>query len=109
MAATTTTASQAAGAQNMLRRRRRRRGATAASSEASSAAMADPRAEHGIEHVDRETQQHEPHGNEQHDALQADEIARIDGADQQPANAGQGEDRLDDDRPADQPADVDTP
>src|SRR6266550_1160874 len=107
MAARTTTAIQAAAAQNMLLRRRRRRGATAASSAASSATMADPRIEHGVEHVDREIQHHEAHGDEQHDALQDDEVARIDGADQQPADAGQGEDRLDDDRAADQPADVD--
>src|SRR5713226_1637139 len=107
MAARTTTAIQAAAAQNMLLRRRRRRGATAASSAASSAAMADPRVEHGIEHVDREIQQHEADGDEQHHALQDDEVARIDGADQQPADAGQGEDRLDDDGAADQAADVD--
>src|ERR1700674_5048114 len=96
VAARTTTAIQAAAAQNKLVRRRR--GATAASSSASSvasnAAMADPRVEHGIEHVDREIQQHEAHGDEQHDPLQDDEVARIDGADQQPADAGQSGHRL---------------
>src|SRR5205807_8772921 len=65
-------------------RRVRRTGATATSSlrPSSSVAMADPRIEHGVEHVDDEVHQHEAAGDEQHHALQDDQIARIDRADQ---------------------------
>src|SRR5262249_20981851 len=106
-AATTTIAIHASAAQNTFESRRRRRGATATSTAVSSTAMADPRVEHGVEHVDREIEQHEADRDEQHDALQDDEIPRVDGADQQATDARQREDRLHDDRAADQPPDVD--
>ena len=61
--------------------------------------MADPRIEHGVEHVDDEVDDHEAGGHEQHDALQDHEVAGVDGADQQPADARQGEDGLDDQAP----------
>src|SRR6266536_2322207 len=93
-AATTTTQIQAAAAQNTRLRRRRRRGATATSTAVSSTAMANPRVEHGVKHVDREIEQHEADGDEQHHALQDDEVARIDRADQQPADAGPREERF---------------
>src|SRR5262245_61878371 len=65
-------------------RRRLRTGETSAVSRSiSSTAMADPRIEHGVEHVDDEVDDHEAGGDEQHDALQDDEVAGIDGADQQ--------------------------
>src|SRR5688572_32856715 len=73
----------------------------------SSTAMADPRIEHGVEHVDDEVHDHEARGHEQHHALQDDEVAGVDGADQEPADARQGKDGLDDQRAADQAADVD--
>src|SRR5476651_2843307 len=72
-----------------------------------SAAMTDPRIEHGVEHIDDEVHDHEAHGHEQHDALQDDEVAGVDCADQESTKTGQREDRLDDQRAADQPADVD--
>src|SRR5476649_2807939 len=61
-----------------------------------SAAMADPRVEYGVEHVDDEVHDHEAHGHEKHDALQDDEVAGVDRADQKSTKAGQREDRLDD-------------
>src|SRR5258708_3510310 len=66
----------------------------------SSVAMADPRIENGIEHVDDEIHHHEAAGHEQHHALQNDEIAGVDGADQKPADPRQREDRLHDQRTA---------
>ena len=48
-----------------------------------------------------------PDGDEQHGALQDDQIARVDRADQQAADARQRKDRLDDQRAADQAADID--
>src|SRR5947208_17073980 len=56
--------------------------------------MTDPGIEHGVEHVDEEIDDHEPGGHEQDDALQDHEVARIDGPDEEPADARQGEDRL---------------
>src|SRR5262249_52409007 len=74
-AAVSTSAIQAAAAQNVRFTRERRRGAVAGSAMASSAAMADPGVEHRIKHVDREIEQHEADGDEQHHSLQNDEIA----------------------------------
>src|SRR2546430_2539658 len=68
-AAVTMSAIQAAAAQKVLVARGRRRGRTGTSMTASSAAMANPRVEHRIEHVDGEIEQHEADGDEQHDAL----------------------------------------
>src|SRR5438876_1129928 len=95
-AAATISAIHAAASQNTLPSRRRQGiGAIAGSTAASNTAMADPRIEHGVEQVHDEVQQHEADRDQQHDALQDDEVARVDRADQQPADAGQGEDRLD--------------
>src|ERR1044072_2235257 len=87
----------------------RRTGSALATSSrsSSSTAMADPRIEHGVEQVDDEVHQYEARGHEQHDALQDDEVAGVDGADQEPADARQGEDGLYDQGTADQAADVD--
>src|SRR4029079_18961237 len=83
----------------------RRTGATAAvSMPTSSAAMADPGIEHGVEHVDDEVDHHEADRDEQHDALQDDEVAGVDRADQKAPDARQGEDGLDDQCAADQAA-----
>src|ERR1044072_4059076 len=72
----------------------------------SSTAMADPGIKHGVEHVDDEVHDHEARGHEQHHALQDDEVTGVDGADQQAADARQGEDGLDDQGAADQASDV---
>src|SRR5262245_38410123 len=73
----------------------------------SSVAMADPGVENGVEQVDDEVHDDEARGNQQHHALQDDEVAREDRADQQPADAGKRKDGLDDQRAANQPADID--
>src|SRR5437868_14104429 len=59
----------------------------------SSVAMTDPRIEHGVEHVDDEIHDDEAGGDEQHHALQNDQVAGVDRADQQTAEPGQGKDR----------------
>src|SRR5437764_9878440 len=59
----------------------------------SSAAMTNPRIEHRVQHVDDEIHDDEAGGDEQHDALQDNQIASIDRADQQPANSGQCKNR----------------
>src|SRR3954463_9351624 len=84
-------------------------GAETASSarSSSSVAMTDPGVENGVEQVDDEIHDDEARGHQQHHALQDDEIAREDRADQQPADARQRKDRLDDQCTADQAADVD--
>src|ERR1700674_3169089 len=86
-AAASVMVSQASASHMMMPRRRRRTGAAMAISRLpSSATMTDPRIEHRVEDVDGEIDQHEPGGDEQHHPLQDDEVARIDGADQQPAD-----------------------
>src|SRR5215831_70459 len=89
--------------------RLRRAGAAATSSlmASSSVAMAYPGIEDGIEHVDDEIHHHKTRGHQQHHALQDDEVAGIDRADQKPADPRQREDRLDDQRAADQAPDID--
>src|SRR3954447_15668830 len=82
--------------------------ATCSSMLSSSVAMAYPGIENGIEHVDNKIHQHEPSGDEQHHSLQNDQIPGVDGRNEQPANSRQGEDGLNDQRPADQAADVDS-
>src|SRR5258708_9822239 len=68
--------------------RPRRTGETAAvSTPISSTAMADPGIEDGVKHVDDEVHDNEAHGDEQHDALQDDEVAGIERADQQASDA----------------------
>src|SRR4029079_5012127 len=79
-------------------------GADTASSarSSSSVAMTDPGVEHGIEQVDDEIHNDEARSHQQHPPLQDDEIAGEDRADQEPADTGKCEDRLDDQRAADQ-------
>src|SRR5438477_12727639 len=83
-----TTQIQTTAHQNrVLRRRPRRTGvSTGVSMLMSSAAMTNPRIEHGVEHVDDKIHDDETGGHEQHDALQDDQVAGVDRADQQPAN-----------------------
>src|ERR1700761_9545687 len=109
-AAANTNAIQPSALQNSGPSRRRRDGATVATSSSrarSSVAMTYPRIEDGVEQVDDEVHQHEASGNQQHHALQDDEVAGIDRADQEPADARQSEDRLHDAGAADQPPDID--
>src|SRR6266702_6276608 len=89
-------------------RRPRRAGAcpTPSSMLSSSVAMTDPRIESGVEHIDDEVDQHEARTDQQHHALQDDEIAGVDRADQQPADTRQRKNRLHDQRPADQSSDT---
>src|SRR3954469_12504003 len=54
--------------------------ATPSSRLSSSVAMADPRIEHGVEHIDDEVHQYDPRAHQQHHALEDDEVARGDGA-----------------------------
>jgi hypothetical protein len=70
-------------------------------------AMADSRVEQGVEHVDKAVDDHKSYGDEEYDALQDHEVARVDGSDQEPAKARQCEDRLNDDRSTDEAAYVD--
>src|SRR5512147_1477939 len=80
--------------------------ATCSSMPSSSVAMANPGIEHGVEHIDDEIHHDEAAGDEQHHALQDDEIAGVDRADQKPADPRQREDGFDDQRAADQAADI---
>src|SRR6478736_168353 len=92
MAPSATRAIQITEAMNRPPMSRRRTGATAdvstptSSAAPSRTAMADPGIEDGVEHVDDEVHDHEADGDEQHHALQDDEVAGIDRADQQPAD-----------------------
>src|SRR4051812_7282114 len=72
-------------------RRPRRAGKAVTSSlmVSSSVAMADPGIENGVQQVDNEIYQHEAGGHQQHHALQDDEVAGVDRADQKPANSRQ--------------------
>src|SRR5438105_2167240 len=54
----------------------------------SSAAMANPRVEHRVEHVDDEIHDDEAGGHEKHDALQNDEVTGVDRADEEAADPG---------------------
>ena len=75
---------QAVAAQNSMPALRRERASRTASTSVatSSAAMADSGVEHCIEQVDGEIHQHEPGGHKEDDALQDDEVARVNRADQ---------------------------
>src|SRR5690348_15757462 len=95
----------------MPRPRRRRTGVSSSIGSVaavSSAAMADARVEYGVEQVDQEVDQDEADGDEQHAALEDDEIPQIDRFHQQPADAGQREDRFRDHRAADEAPDIET-
>src|SRR5690606_1188738 len=72
----------------------------------SGAGMADPRVEDGVEHVHQEVDEHVAHRDDRHQALQGDVLAGDDRLVEQQADAGQREDHLDDDRTADERADV---
>src|SRR5260370_40944245 len=76
---------QATAARNSAPTRRRwRAGETSAGSPSiSSTAMADPRIEHGVEHVDDEVHRHEANGDEQDNAPQDDEVPGANRADPQ--------------------------
>src|SRR5260370_1788128 len=83
---------QAVAAQNSGPSRRvRLTGLTATSSSmpSSSVAMTDPGVEDGVEHVDNEVHDHEASRDQEHHALQDDQVAGIDRADKKPANARQ--------------------
>src|SRR6476469_2787151 len=90
-------------------RRLRLAGLTATSSSrlSSSVAMTDPVVEDGIEHVDNEVHDHKACGDQEHHALQDDQVSGIDRADKKPTNARQGKDCFHDQRAADQATDVD--
>src|SRR5581483_11341114 len=70
--------------------------------------MADPRVEHGVEQIDEEVDQHVAHCDDQHGALDHEVVADEDRLDGEAADARQGEDDLDDEGAADQPADLET-
>src|SRR5882672_3937379 len=91
-------------------RRPRRAGAcaTPSSMPSSSVAMTDPWIEDGVEHVDEEVHQHESCADQQHHALQDDEVARTDRTDKKPTNSRQRKNRLHNHRATDQPANVDS-
>src|SRR5438876_7903659 len=75
---------QAIAAQNSGPSRRvRLTGLTATSSPmlSSSVAMTDPGVEDGVEHVDNEVHDHEARGDQEHHALQDDQVAGIDRGD----------------------------
>src|SRR5690606_30454355 len=72
----------------------------------SGAGMADPRVEDGVEHVHQEVDEHVAHGDDRHQALQGDVLAGDDRLVEQQPDARQREDDLDDDRAADERADV---
>src|SRR5262245_46228745 len=86
-----------------------RAGAETASSarSSSSVAMTDPGVENGVEQIDDEVHDDETRGNQQHHALQHDEVTGEDRSDQQAANAGKRKDGLDDQRTTDQATDID--
>src|SRR5882672_10949296 len=79
---------------------------SSSSSVSSSVAMANPGVEDGIEQIDDEVHDDETGGDQKHHALQDDEVAGADRADQKPADSGQREHRLDNDGAPDQPADI---
>src|SRR6476646_10322627 len=90
-------------------RRRRFAGCavTPSSMVSSSVAMTNPGIEDGVEQIDDEVHDHEAGGNQQHHPLQDDEIARVDGTDQQPTDSRQGKNRFHDDSATDQSSDID--
>src|SRR6266446_7119534 len=81
--------------------------ATSSSMLRSSVAITDPGVEDGVEHVDNEVHDHEACSDQQHHALQDDQVAGIDRADEKPADARQSENCFHDHCAADQSPDVD--
>src|SRR5256885_3695626 len=81
--------------------------ATPSSMVISSVAMTNPGIKDGVEQIDDEVYDHEAGGNDQYHPLQDDEITGIDRANQQPTDPRQREDRLHDNRTADQSPDID--
>ncbi len=70
------------------------------------AGMANPRIEHGVEHVDGEVDEHVADGDDDHGSLYGDVVTADDAVDRVLAEAVQGEDDLDDERAADEPTEV---
>src|SRR3954468_15953683 len=91
-----------------LRPRFSGRACSPSSSVSSSVAMTNPGIEDGVEQIDDEVHDDEAGSDQKHHALQDDEIARGNCADQQPADSRQREDCLDNESAADQPADIDS-
>src|SRR6185312_11005160 len=110
IARVTTSAIHSTAAQKTMPRPRRRRTGVSSSigrlAAVSSAAMADTRVEHGVEQVDEEIDEDEADGDEQHAALEDDEVAQVDRFHEQSTDAGQCENRFRDHRPADEPPDI---
>src|SRR5215213_10456846 len=101
---------QTAAAQNSGPNRRARLTGVIATSSlmlSSSVAMTYPWVKHRVEHVDNEVHQHETTGDEQHHPLENNEVPGVDCPDEQPTEARQCENRLDNHRAANQAADVD--
>src|SRR3954447_12320453 len=69
-------------------------------------ATADPWVEHAVQEVDGEVGEHRRQGEEEDHALDHHQIARGDRFVEQAPDTGQGEELLDDDRAADQGADL---
>src|SRR3954451_3051945 len=110
IAAANTSTIQPIAAQNSRPSRRPRLAGCAwilSSSVSSSVAMTDPGVENGVEQIDDEVHDDEAGGDQQHHALQDDEVARRNRADQEPADPRQREYCLDNDGAADQAADID--
>src|SRR5690606_4621360 len=59
--------------------------------------IGDPRVHRGVEEVDDQVDEHELKGEDQHQPLDDGVITGVDRLDEEPAEAGEVEDRLDDD------------
>ena len=75
---------------------------SASASATSSTDMAHPWVESGVEQIDEEVDQHEADGDDDHDALDDEEVLLEDGGPDLRAEARQREDRLDDEGAADE-------
>src|SRR6187200_824218 len=96
-AATTATIQTIAAQNSGPSRRVRLTGLTTTSPSipSSSVAMTNPGIEDGVEQVDDKVHDHEARGDQQHHALQDDQVAREDRADQEPTDPRQGKDGFD--------------
>src|SRR3989338_4716649 len=74
---------------------------------AGSGAIAHPRVEHAIEHVDREVREHDDDRDEHHEVLDDRVVAPEDRLDQEACHPRQVEHGLGDDEPADQEGELD--
>src|SRR6185312_5983169 len=83
------------------------RAVTPSSMVSSSVAMTNPGIEDGVEQIDDEVHDHEASGDNQHHTLQDDEVAGVDGTDQQTADSRQGKNRFHNDSATDQSTDID--